>query len=78
MLADYAKLAQGAEKIRATYVYDQSTRVKLFGHTASYVKAKDGSYAPFLRKTDAEKFAGESSGKLLTFTAALAAAAPSR
>ncbi len=72
MLAEYAKTAQGPEKLRAIYVYDQITRVKLFGHTASYVKAKDGSYAPFLRKTDAEKFAGESGGKVLAFSAALA------
>jgi NitT/TauT family transport system substrate-binding protein len=71
MLAEYAKAAQGPEKPRATYVYDQVTRVKLFGHVASYVKAKDGSYAPFLRKTDAEKFAAESSGKVLSFSAAL-------
>ena len=72
MLSEYAKTAQGSEKLRATYVYDQVTRVKLFGHVASYVKEKDGSYVPFLRKTDAEKHATESSGKVLSFSAALA------
>lgn len=58
--------ATGA-KLNATYVYDIETGLKLFGKTAFYVKAKDGKYATFLRKGQADAYAKKVDGKVVTF-----------
>lgn len=63
------------QKLNATYVYDKETGLKLFGKTAFYVAGPDGKFATFLRKKDAEAFAGSSKGKLTDFAGALAMAA---
>jgi len=61
--------AAGAYKadntLRASYVYDKTTGLKIFGKIATYVKAKDGTVTTFMRKSDAEKYAAESGGALV-------------
>jgi NitT/TauT family transport system substrate-binding protein len=63
--------ATGA-KLNATYVYDKETGLKLFGKTAFYVQTPDGEFAAFLRKGEAEVFAGKAKGKVLSFDDAVA------
>jgi len=58
-------------KLNATYVYDKETGLKLFGKTAFFVKTKDG-FTTFLRKPDADKFAGEVKGEVMDIEKALA------
>jgi NitT/TauT family transport system substrate-binding protein len=62
--------ATGA-KLNATYVYDKETGLKLFGKTAFYVQSPDGEFATFLRKGEAEVFAGKAKGKVLSFDEAV-------
>ncbi|HKK06627.1 MAG: ABC transporter substrate-binding protein [Gammaproteobacteria bacterium] len=67
MLADLKKYKAAEQKVYATYVYDHSTGLKLFGHVAFYVKKADGSYVAFMRKPDADKFVAHlGSGKVET------------
>jgi len=57
--------------LRASYVYDNTTGLKIFGKTATYVKGKDGVITTFMRKADAEKFSASKGGEVLsakTFT----------
>jgi NitT/TauT family transport system substrate-binding protein len=58
--------ATGA-KLNATYVYDVETGLKLFGKTAFYVKAGDGTFATFLRKREAEAHAKKVGGIVVTY-----------
>ena len=62
--------------LRASYVYDNTTGLKIFGHVAFYVKAKNGTVTAFMRKPDAEKFIKSSGGTLVRYDDALKAAAP--
>ena len=61
MLAD-AKKFRAAGKLRASYVYDNSTGLKLFGKVAFYVADKKGMLTSFMRKPDADAFAGKTGG----------------
>ena len=61
--------------LRATYVYDNTTGIKIFGHVAFFVKAKNGVVTAFMRKPDAEKFIKASGGTLVRFDGALKTAA---
>lgn len=61
--------ATGA-KLNASYVYDKSTGLKLFGNTAFYVKTKKG-FTSFLRKPDADVFATENKGVVMNLEKAL-------
>lgn len=67
-----AKMVKAAKKykadgtLRASYVYDNTTGLKIFGKIATYVKAKNGSLMTFMRKADAEKFAKSSGGSLVS------------
>ncbi len=63
--------ATGA-KLNATYVYDVETGLKLFGKTAFYVKAPDGTFSAFLRKGEAEKHAEKVKGTVVSFDEAWA------
>lgn len=56
--------------LRASYVYDNTTGLKIFGKTATYVKGKDGVLTTFMRKADAEKFVASSGGSIEVVTAA--------
>jgi NitT/TauT family transport system substrate-binding protein len=70
MLAD-AKKFKDEGTLRACYVYDQVTGLKLFGKVAYYVKGKDGAMVAFMRKPDAEKYMEKAGGSLIQFTAAI-------
>ncbi len=77
-VAAMLKAADGFKKsgeLRATYVYDQTTGLKIFGHVAFYVKSKAGVVTPFMRKTDAERFVASGGGQLVRFDEALRLAA---
>jgi len=76
MIKVASELQASGQKINATYVYDQTTGIKLFGKTAFYVKGKDGSLTAFLRKPDAAKQAEQSNGEVMDFTTALAHVTP--
>ena len=75
-MGDFLKAAAGftasGVKLNSTYVYDKATGLKLFGKTAFYVQAGDGSYAAFLLKGKADEFAAKEKGKVLSFEQALA------
>ena len=70
-IAEFGKVAQ---KLNATYVYDQETGLKLFGKMAFYVQAKDGAMTTFLRKQDADSYAAKVGGKVIGFEEAIARA----
>jgi NitT/TauT family transport system substrate-binding protein len=63
--------ATGA-KLNATYTYDRTTGLKMFGKSGFYVAAPDGSYSAFLRKPEAETYADSVKGKVMTFDQAVA------
>ncbi len=63
--------ATGA-KLNATYVYDVETGLKLFGKTAFWVATPDGTFATFLRRTEAQAHAQKVNGKVVTFDEAVA------
>lgn len=67
-MLDSAKKFKSDKSLRASYVYDDVTGLKLFGKVATYVKAKDGKYIAFMRKPDAEKFIASNGGEMFTFT----------
>lgn len=51
--------------LRASYVYDNTTGLKIFGKTATYVKGKGGVVTTFMRKSDAKKFTASKGGKIM-------------
>ncbi|GAA3964579.1 ABC transporter substrate-binding protein [Allohahella marinimesophila] len=65
---------QTGAKLNATYVYDTTTGLKLFGKTAFFVQNKDG-FSTFLRKPDADKFAADTEGQVMDLEAALSTVA---
>ncbi len=64
-------------KLNATYVYDKSTGLKLFGKTAYFVQGEDGSYETFLLKPDADGYAAEVKGHVIDLPTAVTAFVPS-
>jgi NitT/TauT family transport system substrate-binding protein len=78
-VGEFLKAAAGftavGVKLNSTYVYDRASGLKLFGKTAFYVQAGDGSYAAFLLKGQADEFAAREKGKVLSFEQALASVA---
>lgn len=70
-LAAVAEMQSTGAKLNATYVYDVETGLKLFGKTAFWVKTGD-EFATFLRKGEAETYAGKSGGALVSFDEAIA------
>ncbi len=67
-MLDAAKKYKADKSLRASYVYDDVTGLKIFGKVATYVKSKDGKYTAFMRKPDAEKYVASNGGKIFTFT----------
>ena len=67
------KFQANAQKLNATYVYDDVTGLKLFGKMAYYVKTKD-AYKAFLRKQDAESYAKKVGSVPIDFEKAILAA----
>jgi NitT/TauT family transport system substrate-binding protein len=72
MLKAVAEFSATGQKVNATYVYDESIGLKLFGHVAFYVKQKDGAYKAFMRKPDAAAYAKSVGGDVLTYAEVLA------
>lgn len=71
------------QKVNASYVYDQTTGVKIFGKVAYYSQDANGALVAFMRKPDAEAHAARTKGKVVTYAEALsvvrtAAAAPAK
>ncbi len=64
MLDDAAKFKKDG-KLRASYVFDNTTGLKIFAKIAFYVKDKEGKYVAFMRKPDASEFATTSGGQLV-------------
>lgn len=58
MTAAHSEALQAGKKVNATYVYDKSTGLKLFGHVAFYVKTPSGELLTFMKKGDAEMAKG--------------------
>jgi len=56
-------------KLRSSYVYDNTTGLKIFGKIATYVKSKDGTLTTFMRKSDAEKFMESKGGSIKVVSA---------
>lgn len=66
------RAAKAAHKdIEATYVYDATSGIKLFGNYAIYVKAPDGAIRAYMTRDEAAAHKG--SGRLLSFHKILAA-----
>lgn len=65
MLKDAAKFKKQG-KLRASFVFDNTTGLKLFAKIAFYVKDKDGKYVAFMRKPDAAKYASSMGGQLVS------------
>jgi NitT/TauT family transport system substrate-binding protein len=63
--------ATGA-KLNATYTYDRTTGLKIFGKSGFYVEAADGTYFAFLRKEQAVAYADSIKGKVMSFDQAIA------
>jgi NitT/TauT family transport system substrate-binding protein len=61
-------------KLNATYTYDRSTGLKMFGKSGFYVEAPDGTYTVFLVKPDADAYAETVKGKVMSFEQAVASA----
>ena len=59
-----------AQKLNATYVYDEVTGLKLFGKMAYYVETKS-SFKTFLRKLEADKYAKKVGSKTVGFKEAI-------
>ena len=51
----------------ATYVYDETSGLKLFGNRAFYVALEDGSYAAFLKRDAAAAHADTTGGTVVDF-----------
>ncbi len=67
LVASYKEAKSAAKTVNATYVYDKSTGLKLFGHVAFIVETPDGELTTFMKKGDADKFAADTKGKLLSW-----------
>jgi len=68
-IAEYEATGQ---KVNATYVYDHNSGLKLFGHVAYYVQDGQGNFATFMRKPDAEAYATQVKGKVLSLEEVIA------
>lgn len=65
LVSTYKSLKSEGKKVNASYVYDKSTGLKLFGHVAFIVEGPDGELTTFMKKGDADKFAAETKGKMM-------------
>ncbi|MBX9926677.1 MAG: ABC transporter substrate-binding protein [Hyphomicrobiaceae bacterium] len=68
-MVDAHKAAKsGGKKVLASYVYDKSTGLKLFGHVAYFVRGDKGELTPFMKKSEAEAFAASAKGQFMLWT----------
>lgn len=70
MLAD-ADTYKKAGMLRASYVFDHTTGLKMFAKVAFKVKSKSGEIVTFMRKPDAEKYIAAQGGELMASDADL-------
>jgi NitT/TauT family transport system substrate-binding protein len=63
------KLAKDGKKVRVSFVHDRDSGLKLFADKVWYVR-KDADVAAFLEKSQAEKWALNNNGTLLTYAEA--------
>jgi NitT/TauT family transport system substrate-binding protein len=75
MLAAVAALTRAGRKIDATYVYDATTGVKIFGKSAYYVRTKSGSLTAFMLQPDAAAYSRKEGGTLMSYPQALSSPA---
>jgi NitT/TauT family transport system substrate-binding protein len=78
MLSAIAALTKAGKKIAATYVFDATTGVKIFGKSAYYVRLKDGALTAFMLQPDAAAFSRRKGGTLLSYQQALSSPALAR
>jgi sulfonate transport system substrate-binding protein len=75
MLRAVASFTRADKKIDATYVYDATTGVKIFGKSAYYVRGRSGALTAFMLRPDAAAFSRKEGGTLLTYAQALSSPA---
>lgn len=75
MLAAVAALSKSGAKVDATYVYDATTGVKIFGKSAYYVRGRSGALTAFMLQPDAMAFSKRKGGTLLSYQQALSSPA---
>jgi len=75
MLAAVDVLSKAGKTVNATYVYDASTGVKIFGKTAFYVRNGD-TLTSFMLRPDAQAYAAKVGGSVMGYEQALAAPLP--
>ncbi|WP_437338035.1 ABC transporter substrate-binding protein [Sorangium sp. So ce394] len=66
-LAALKQLASEGKEIRAAFVHDRLSGVKLLADRAWYARRPDGSLAAFLAKEDAERWAAENAAAVVDF-----------
>ncbi len=64
-MLDDAKKFKKDGSLRSTYVYDDTTGLKIFGKVATYVKSNDGKLITFMRKADADKYVASNGGSIV-------------
>jgi NitT/TauT family transport system substrate-binding protein len=67
--ADQAALEKDGKKIRAGYVHDRNTGLKLFSNQAFYVKNAKGQIVAFLDKRSADAWAKAKGGSVVEYAA---------
>jgi NitT/TauT family transport system substrate-binding protein len=67
--AALSKLPQGGSKVRAVFVHDHGSGLKLFANQAWYVKDEHGAVVAFLLRSGADAYAQHVSGKVLDYAA---------
>jgi len=70
MLGAAADFKKGG-KLRASYVYDNTTGLKIFAKVGTFVKGSDGTITAFMRKPDATAFVAKQGGALIDVIASL-------
>jgi NitT/TauT family transport system substrate-binding protein len=78
MLSAVAALTKAGKKIDATYVYDATTGAKIFGKSAYYVRAGNGTLTAFMLQPDAATFSRKVGGTLISYQQALSSPAVAR
>lgn len=74
LLSAVEPLRKAGKVITATYVYDMSRGVKLFGSSAFYVRGTGGSVSAFMLRTDAQQFAAKNGGSIVDYSKTLTSA----
>ncbi len=69
MTTSLKSLKAAGKKVNATYVYDKSTGLKLFGHVAYFVQGAKGELTTFMKKGEAETFAASQKGQVVAWSA---------